>query len=186
MWAHRMQRVCCLHYIDNEAARCGLIKGYSPVRDNAFLNQLFWGEESKSMVFSWFDKVPCPSNIADPPSRGVEPPALKLGHESRVCKKVSIPVGIQESWVDQWASYARLGEYVGCLAQGGGNRIRSPLGLRAPFFSFRMCRGGGKDLGPHGGVVVFGGVSVAGAHPWCGESLLTRPPTVVLQQHLPH
>ena len=73
IWADRLQHRCCLHYIDNEAARCGLIRGYSPVRDNAFLNQLFWVEESKSMSFSWFDRVPSPSNIADPPSRGGGP-----------------------------------------------------------------------------------------------------------------
>ena len=38
LWADRLQHRCCLHYIDNEAAMCGLIRGYSPVRDNGFLN----------------------------------------------------------------------------------------------------------------------------------------------------
>ena len=31
---------------------------------------------------------------------------------------------------------------------------------------FDVCGGGGKGLGAHGGVVVFSGVSVAGAQPW--------------------
>ena len=75
LWADRLQHRCCLHYIDNEAARCGLIRGYSPVRDNAFLNQLFWVEERTRMAFSWFDRVPSPSNIVDPPPGGRPPPS---------------------------------------------------------------------------------------------------------------
>ena len=108
LWADRLQHQCCLHYIDNEAARCGLIRGYSPVRDNVFLNQLFWVEGSKCMSFSWFDRVPSPSNIADPPSRGEAPRNLLLGLKSHVCKRIGIPVGIQETWVIGWKGYADL------------------------------------------------------------------------------
>ena len=78
------------------------------MRDNAFLNQLFLVEESKCMAFSWFDRVLSPSNIADPPSRGEAPPNLLLGLKSHVCKRVEIPVGIQETWVVGWKGYADL------------------------------------------------------------------------------
>ena len=47
---------------------------------------------------------------------------------------------------------------------------------------FDVCGGGGKGLGAHGGVVVFSGVSVAGAQPWAdvtagfGMALKFSPP----------
>jgi len=103
-----MKHRCCLHYIDNEAARCGLIKGYSPGRDNAFLNHLFWVEEGRPLCFTWFDRVPSPSNIADPPSRGESPPPLVCGLETRVCREVPVPPGLQEGWARQWRVYAEL------------------------------------------------------------------------------
>jgi hypothetical protein len=108
LWADRLRHRCCLHYIDNEAARCGLIRGYSPVKDNAFLNQLFWAEECRGMAFSWFDRVPSPSNIADPPSRGEAPPCLTLGARTHQCKEVAVPPGTQEAWVVKWREYASL------------------------------------------------------------------------------
>ena len=60
------------------------------------------------MSFAWFDRVPNLSNIADPPSRGEASPNLVLGLKSHVCKKVEIPVGIQETWVVEWKGYADL------------------------------------------------------------------------------
>ena len=60
------------------------------------------------MSFSWFDRAPSPSNIADTPSRGGAPPNLLLDLKSHVCKRVEIPVGIQETWVVEWKGYADL------------------------------------------------------------------------------
>ena len=60
------------------------------------------------MSFSWFDRVPSPSNIADPQSRGEAPPNLLLGLRGHVCKKVEIPVGIQDTWVVEWEGYTDL------------------------------------------------------------------------------
>jgi hypothetical protein len=71
-WRHRFEqhggrRV--LNFIDNDGARFGLIKGYSPTRPSAWLIGEFWEEEAKSQALSWFARVPSPSNCADGPSR---------------------------------------------------------------------------------------------------------------------
>ena len=71
-WEHKFKqrggrRV--LNFIDNDGARFGLIKGYSPTRPSAWLIGEFWEEEAKSQALSWFARVPSPSNCADGPSR---------------------------------------------------------------------------------------------------------------------
>ena len=105
IWKSRLQHRCCLHYVDNEAARCSLIKGYSPGRDNAFLTHFFWAEEEKPMCFSWFDRVPSPSNGADPPSRGTAPPTLKVGLQEIGAQRVDMPAGIFKEWLREWYKY---------------------------------------------------------------------------------
>ena len=102
IWRSRLQNRCCLHYIDNEAARCCLIKGYSPGRDNAFLASLFWAKEAVPMCFSWFGWVPSPSNISDPPSRGTCPSPLKVGNNEITCREREVPQEELIEWVHQW------------------------------------------------------------------------------------
>ena len=58
-----------LNFIDNDGARFGLIKGYSPTRPSAWLIGEFWAEEAKAQAVSWFARVPSQSNCADGPSR---------------------------------------------------------------------------------------------------------------------
>ena len=60
-----------MYYVDNEAAKFVLIKGNSPTRDSAWLVQHFWEKEANLECYSWFERVPSASNIADYPSRGV-------------------------------------------------------------------------------------------------------------------
>ena len=56
-------------FVDNDSARFGLIKGYSPNMSSARILSDIWLAESKDQSFSWFERVPSPSNIADGPSR---------------------------------------------------------------------------------------------------------------------
>ena len=74
--SHEGRPVLC--FIDNDAARYALIKGSSPTPDSAWLSAMYWEKETDVGSYSWFERVPSPSNIADAPSRG-EPPATLVG-----------------------------------------------------------------------------------------------------------
>ena len=58
-----------IFFLDNDAARYGLIKGYSPTRTSAWLLSEAWRLDEGSGVTAWFDRVPTKSNCADGPSR---------------------------------------------------------------------------------------------------------------------
>ena len=65
-WTHRK----VVYYVDNDAARFGLIKAES---DNVFSNALikaFYHSELSCPTCPWFARVPSYSNVADAPSRG--------------------------------------------------------------------------------------------------------------------
>ena len=59
-----------IHYVDNDAARYGTIRGYSPVPHSAWLIHVFWQTEIEYRTKSWISRVPTASNIADASSRG--------------------------------------------------------------------------------------------------------------------
>ena len=50
------------HHVDNEAARYAVIKGTSLTLDSAFLMAAFWKEDSERRAFSWFERIPSPTN----------------------------------------------------------------------------------------------------------------------------
>ena len=58
-----------INFIDNDAARYGLIKGYSPSRASAWILADAWRREAAIGCFSWFDRVASTCNPADGPSR---------------------------------------------------------------------------------------------------------------------
>ncbi len=83
-----------MHFIDNDAARFSLIKGTSPTQDSAWLTGEFWRREAKAQAFSWFERVPSPSNPADGPSRLQA--VSDLGTNSAVVHRV-----IPEEWENE-------------------------------------------------------------------------------------
>ena len=58
-----------LYFLDNDSARFGLIKGYSPTQFSAWLLTEAWRQDEQSGAMSWFERVPSKSNCADGPSR---------------------------------------------------------------------------------------------------------------------
>ena len=70
VWRKRLRGRLVVCYIDNDAARYGLIKGSSPTRDSAWLINEFWRLEVGAESTTWVDRVPSASNCADHPSRG--------------------------------------------------------------------------------------------------------------------
>jgi len=69
LWQERLVGRRSLNFIDNDAAREGLIRGRSRSQASAELLDCFWEVEARLAGSSWFSRVPSPSNIADAPSR---------------------------------------------------------------------------------------------------------------------
>ena len=70
-WTPSLQGAAVRLWIDNEAARFGLIRGSSPVEVSRELITWTWGEISMGEIYPWFERVPSSGNPADDPSRGV-------------------------------------------------------------------------------------------------------------------
>ena len=72
-WASRLRNRRVLYFIDNEAARIGMVKAYSPVLPslNLIMSCLGWDYSNNSQA--WFARVCSYSNIADGPSRLIKP-----------------------------------------------------------------------------------------------------------------
>ena len=70
VWRKRVQGRRIIHFIDNNAARDALIKGYTSETAAAELVGEFWLEEARNASLSWFCRVPSASNPSDGPSRG--------------------------------------------------------------------------------------------------------------------
>ena len=65
-WTHKK----IVYYIDNDAARYGLIKADSDNEHSAELIRMFYKCELEAPTLPWFARVPSQSNVADLPSRG--------------------------------------------------------------------------------------------------------------------
>ena len=59
-----------IYWVDNDAARDSLIRGYSPSISSLSVIYQFYEMERHTPSFMWFARVPSASNIADDPSRG--------------------------------------------------------------------------------------------------------------------
>ena len=92
LWADRLQHRCCLHYIDTEAARCGLIRGYSPVRDNAFLNP-FGSRRANAWSSHGLTGSLARQTLLTPPPGGGGPPQPTLGPQESCVQKSRDPCG---------------------------------------------------------------------------------------------
>jgi len=70
-----------LAFVDNEAARSGLVRGSSSNRHSGEIIEEIVALDIKTHVLSWYARVPSQSNLADAPSRGKAPAALKSWDE---------------------------------------------------------------------------------------------------------
>ena len=58
-----------IYFVDNDAAKDGLIKKYSPSSASNELIEAFWSLEASMGSYAWLERVPSKSNPADAPSR---------------------------------------------------------------------------------------------------------------------
>ena len=70
LWRKRLTSRRLLIFVDNDAARCALVKGTTPVLPSARMVGAFWSECAAACTYPWVDRVPSISNLADGPSRG--------------------------------------------------------------------------------------------------------------------
>ena len=75
-WAQLLRGKHVAIFIDNDAARLGLVKGYSPSLASARLIGTVHLMLAELAIFAWFARVPTLSNVADGPSRGMIPVAF--------------------------------------------------------------------------------------------------------------
>jgi len=68
-WKERLKGRLVLAFVDNDAARYGIIKGSSPSRDSAWILHEYWTAEAELECNTWTERVPSASNCADGPSR---------------------------------------------------------------------------------------------------------------------
>lgn len=104
-------------YLDNDSARYGLIKGYSPTRFSAWLLTEAWRLDEQTGAVTWFERVPSKSNCSDGPSR------LDF---SKLCKLLDGETRIVSS-PPMWDELFRRHEIVGGKA---GRRKAPPLEVR--------------------------------------------------------
>ena len=86
-WKHLFMNRRVLIFVDNEAARHGLIKMSSPSDASHKLIQMYYSIEAEFPSYTWMARVPSTSNPADWPSRGLSQKLI----ESFGCQVVKIP-----------------------------------------------------------------------------------------------
>ena len=78
VYAYLLQGRRTIWWVDNDAARYSLIKGSSSSLTMKDLCREFYRHEAVAPTFSWIERVPSPSNIADARSRGSPMEACSL------------------------------------------------------------------------------------------------------------
>ena len=69
LWSHRLQSSHVVMYLDNDAARAALCKGYGATVSAQRIVQKVMEKECSCELKTWFARVPTHSSIADGPSR---------------------------------------------------------------------------------------------------------------------
>jgi hypothetical protein len=68
-WQRRLAGRKAIYFIDNEAARLGLIKAYSPVLSSLKIIMQCLAFDFEHDALSWYARVPTAANLSDEPSR---------------------------------------------------------------------------------------------------------------------
>ena len=100
VWRRRLRGRRVVLYVDNEAARFGLIKGTSPTKDSAWLLDEFWRREAEAETNTWVERAPSACNCADHPSRGKFEVCPDLGTKAR---RVHLPKNFERRIFERWA-----------------------------------------------------------------------------------
>ena len=68
-WSPQLTKSQIIHFVDNESAAAGLVRGYSSKSDSSALIGEYWLTAAKHSLEIYIDRVESKSNISDGPSR---------------------------------------------------------------------------------------------------------------------
>lgn len=68
-WTAELENAWVLHFIDNDSVKAALVSGHTAALASVELLMEAASLEMSLRCFSWYARVPSPSNIADAPSR---------------------------------------------------------------------------------------------------------------------
>ena len=88
-WTRRLTTRRVIWFIDNDRARLGLIKAYSPVLPSLDIISRCLGWDHVNNCSSWFASVSSDANIGDAPSR-MDPKPLVEKYGARIVKPISL------------------------------------------------------------------------------------------------
>ena len=94
LWSAIIDKCQLVSYLDNDAARAGLIRGAGATRLSDVIIQMVCEHEAQMQLKTWFSRVPSHSNISDGPSRLEFGLLEKLG-----CSRHAVPWSKVESLV---------------------------------------------------------------------------------------
>ena len=100
-WGPRLKDRPVVIFIDNDAARFGLVSGYSPVLASAALISVVWRLLAQLGTAAWFARVPTCCNPADGPSR-----ASFEALRARVGSKRVSPSFLGAQGIPMWSAIA--------------------------------------------------------------------------------
>ena len=95
LWGEQFSGSQVVYYVDNEAAKAGLIKGYGSTNLSNALIGSFCRTEAELQLKTWFSRVPTHSNLSDGPSRLDFSMVMALG-----CTKLEIPWSKVSGFID--------------------------------------------------------------------------------------
>ena len=68
-WKQALRHRRVLHFVDNDAAAAGLVRGYSQKVDSSLLISHYWSIAAEAAIDPYIDRVESKSNLSDGPSR---------------------------------------------------------------------------------------------------------------------
>ena len=68
-WSHKLENTQLIHFVDNDSAAAGLVRGYSPRTDSSPLIGDYWLTAAAHGIDVYIDRVESKSNLSDGPSR---------------------------------------------------------------------------------------------------------------------
>ena len=90
LWSVQLKQRCGLTFVDNDGAKASLVSGYSHNQLSVRIVNGIGDQCIQMSAYPWYDRVPSPSNPADSPSRGGEPPGL---HGWPAASETEVPEG---------------------------------------------------------------------------------------------
>ena len=86
LWGDLIKDCPVVHYIDNDAAKASMIRGYGATEVARRLVQKYVEHEERFQLKVWFARVPSFSNLSDGPSRNDFSEVLAMGASQTICE----------------------------------------------------------------------------------------------------